>query len=434
MEDIGIQLVTLVILLALSAFFSSAETSLVGVSIIKIRNLSEEGNRRADVVLKILSQQSKMLSAILIGNNLVNTFMASIASMIAYKFGGIWVSAATFIITFLILVFGEITPKTLATRNAEKLALIYAPIISFLMKVLTPVIWFINLFSNLVLKILGVKDAQDSNAMTESEIRTIVDMSHEEGIIEEDEKDMINNVFDLDNIEAKDVMVPRIHVRSAPSTASYQDLVNIFKEDQFTRLPVYEGDPDNVIGLVNMKDLLLLEDPSHFDMSKILRKPYFTVENKNIADLLGEMKHSLFNMAIVLDEYGELAGIVTVEDIIEEIVGDVQDEYDSHEIENIQKVDERTYDIKGFISLHDINDALDLTLESEDFDSIGGLLIERLGRIPVKNDQVQVDAGILLQVKKMDRNRIEEVRLILPEVVETIKENKKAKDDEGRDK
>lgn len=245
---------------------------------------------------------------------------------------------------------------------------------------------------------------------------------------------MINNVFDLDNIEAKDVMVPRIHVRSAPSTASYQDLVNIFKEDQFTRLPVYEGDPDNVIGLVNMKDLLLLEDPSHFDMSKILRKPYFTVENKNIADLLGEMKHSLFNMAIVLDEYGELAGIVTVEDIIEEIVGDVQDEYDSHEIENIQKVDERTYDIKGFISLHDINDALDLTLESEDFDSIGGLLIERLGRIPVKNDQVQVDAGILLQVKKMDRNRIEEVRLILPEVVETVKESKKSKDDEGKDK
>lgn len=413
-EDIGKQIVVLLILLLLSGFFSSAETSLVAVSKIRIRTLADDGNKRAQILMKLFRQDAKMLSAILIGNNLVNTYAASIASMIAMSFGGgTAVSIATFIITFLILVFGEITPKTIATQNAEKLALIYGPIILFLMKVLTPVIWFINLFSACILKIFGV-NKKTGPSMTESELRTIVDVSHEEGVIEEDEKEMINNVFDLGDAIAKDVMVPRVYVVMADVNMSYDELLQLFRKEQFTRIPVYEGNVDNIIGLVNMKDLLLYEDLEHFDIRKILRKPYFTVENKNVSDLLMEMKKSTFNLAIVLDEYGEVAGIVTVEDIVEEIVGEVQDEYDAHEIENIKKIDDHTYDIKGFINLHDLNDELDLALDSEDFDSIGGLIIDRLGRLPQLNDQVVLENGIILQVKKLDKNRIEEVRLILP--------------------
>ena len=265
-EDIGPQVVILIILLFLSGFFSSAETSLVAVSRIKIRTLAEEGNRKAKILLKIYENDSKMLSAILIGNNLVNTYAASIAATLALSFGGgAAVSIATFIITFLILVFGEITPKTFATQNAEKLALAYAPIISFLMKILTPVIWFVNLFSDMILKLFHI-DRGGRQAMTESELRTIVDVSHEEGVIEEDEKEMINNVFDLGDAIAKEVMVPRVYCVMADVNSSYQDLLELFRKEQFTRIPIYEDNVDNIIGLINMKDLLLYEDLEHFNI------------------------------------------------------------------------------------------------------------------------------------------------------------------------
>ncbi len=420
-SDLGIKILELIILLGLSGFFSSAETSMISVSKIRLRTLSEEGNKRADLVLRILENQSKMLSAILIGNNLVNTSAASIASLIAYSFGGAAVSIATFIITFLILVFGEITPKTWATKKAESLSLAYAPIIMFLMNLLTPVIWFVNLFSSAILKIMGVNTSDKNPSMTESELRTIMDVSHEAGVIEEDEKDMMNNVVDLGDAKAKEVMVPRVHVVMAESTSSYQDLLNIFREEQFTRIPIYEDKIDNIIGLVNMKDLLLYDDLTHFNLKDILRKPYFTYENKKVSELLVEMKQSTFNLAIVMDEYGELAGIITLEDIIEEIVGDVHDEYDEHEENNIRRIDNHTYDIKGYLSLHDLNDALDLELDSEDFDSIGGLVIDALGRLPQTGDETTLDNGIKIKVLSIEKNRIEEVRLTLPEEQKEVK-------------
>ena len=417
-SDLWIQILELIVLLALSGFFSSAETSMVSVSKIRLRTL-EEGNKKAALALKILENQSKMLSAILIGNNLVNTSAASIASLIAYSFGGAAVSIATFIITFLILVFGEITPKTWATINADKLAITYAPIISLLMKLLTPVIWFVNLFSSAILKLMGIQDPNKNISMTESELRTIVDVSHEEGVIEEDEKDMINKVFDLGDAKAKEVMVPRVHVVMAEENCTYKDLLAIFREEKFTRIPIYKEKIDNIVGIVNMKDLLMYDDFSQFDIKKILRKPKFTYENKKVSELLMEMKESTFNLAIVMDEYGEFSGIVTLEDIIEEIVGDVQDEYDAHEEENIVKLNNQTYDVKGYLSLHDLNDYLDLDLDSEDFDSIGGLVIDTLGRLPQTNDETILPNGIRIKVLKVEKNRIESVRLILPD---TLKE------------
>ena len=389
-SDLWIQILELVILLALSGFFSSAETAMVSVSKIRLRTLEDEGNKKASLALRILENQSKMLSAILIGNNLVNTSAASIASLIAYSFGGAAVSIATFIITFLILVFGEITPKTWATVNADQLAITYAPIISLLMKVLTPIIWFVNLFSSGILKLMGIQDPNKNISMTESELRTIVDVSHEEGVIEEDEKDMINKVFDLGDAKAKDVMVPRVHVVMAEVDSTYKDLLEIFREEKFTRIPIYQDKIDNIIGIVNMKDLLMYDDFSHFD-------------NKKVSELLIEMKQSTFNLAIVMDEYGEFSGIVTLEDIIEEIVGDVQDEYDAHEEENIVKLNNQTYDVKGYLSLHDLNDYLDLDLDSEDFDSVGGLVIDALGRLPQTNDETTLSNGIRIKVLKVEK-------------------------------
>lgn len=412
--DLWTQVLVLFVLLILSAFFSSAETALISVNKIRLRTLADQGNARAKTVLKIVEKQAKMLSAILIGNNLVNTFAASIATTIAYSLGGAAVGIATFIITLLILIFGEITPKTLATENAEKMALLYAPIIQFLMLIFTPVIVFINGLSSVILKLLGAKTGDKKPSMTESELRTIVDVSHEEGVIEEDEKEMINKVFDLGDVKAKEVMVPRVHVVMAESQCSYEELIHIFQEERFTRIPIYEDNIDNIIGLVNMKDLLLYNDKETFKVQDVLRKPFFTYENKSVSDLLLDMKDSTFNMAVVLDEYGEMAGIITLEDIIEEIVGEVRDEYDGHENNNLKKVGPYEYIVKGYISVNDLNDWLDLDLESEDFDSVGGLIIDALGRLPELNDHIVLKNGIQLTVITLQKNRIEDVRIELP--------------------
>lgn len=412
--DLWKQIFVLIVLLLLSAFFSSAETSLVSVNKIRMRTLADEGNARARLVLKILDNQAKMLSAILIGNNLVNTAAASIATTIAYSFGGAAVGVATFVITLLILIFGEITPKTMATERSERMSLTYAPVISTLMVLLTPVIVFINAFSFVILRLFGAGKDTGQQTLTESELRTIVDVSHEEGVIEKDEKEMINKVFDLGDAKAKDVMVPRVHVVMAKRDSTYQDLIELFRKEQFTRIPIYDDSVNNIIGFVNMKDLLLYQDLDHFDIEKILRKPYFTYENKPVSDLLFEMKHSTFNLAIVMDEYGEMVGIITVEDIIEEIVGDVHDEYDAMEETNIVQTGDYVYTVKGYLSLHDLNNALHLDLNSENFDSVGGLVIDSLGRLPEPNDEIVLDNGIRIQVTVLEKNRIEEVRLTLP--------------------
>lgn len=410
-----IQIVTLVVLLLLSGFFSSAETSLTTVNKIRIRSLAEEGSKRAVTVLKITEDSGKMLSAILIGNNLVNTASASISATIAYSFGGYAVSIATFIITLLILIFGEITPKTMATIHAEKMALIYAPIISFFMKLMTPFIFIVNSLSRGLLFLLRIDPNAKNDLMTETELRTIVDVSHEDGVIESEEKEMIYNVFDLGDAKAKDVMVPRIHVTFADVESTYGELLEIFREDKFTRLPVYEETTDNVIGTINMKDLLLFDNKRDFHVKNILREPYFTYEYKNISELLVEMREASFNIAIVLDEYGETAGLITLEDILEEIVGEIHDEYDENEEENIRKINDSEYIIEGSTNLDDLDDELKFGLESEDYDSLGGFIIELLDRMPETGDEVVTANGIRLVVEKMDKNRVELVHAYLSE-------------------
>ena len=406
------QLIILFILLMLSAFFSSAETALTTVNKIRIRSLAEEGSKRAKTVLKITDDSGKMLSAILIGNNIVNLSAASLTTSLAYRLGGSMVAVCNAALTVAILLFGEITPKTMATIHAEKMSLLYAGIINFFITIATPVIFLINGLSRGVLMLLRVDPNARNNTMTETELRTIVDVSHEDGVIESDEKEMIYNVFDLGDAKAKDVMVPRVHVTFADINSTYKELIEIFREDKFTRLPVFEETTDNVVGTINMKDLLLFDNTKEFHVKDILREAYFTYEYKNISELLVEMRQASFNIAVVLDEYGETAGLITLEDILEEIVGEIRDEYDEDEEDEIREITPDEYLVQGATKLGDLNDRLGLSLESEDYDSIGGLVIGLLEHLPEEGEAVD-HGNLRLLVEHVEKNRIEKVRLVI---------------------
>ena len=389
----------------------------MSVSKLRLRTMADSGDKRAAMVLDVTENHtSKMLSAILIGNNIVNLSASALATSLAYAFGGYMVSIATAVLTVAILVFGEITPKNYATINAEKLALRYIGVIRFFMAVMTPVIFIINLFSRGIMFLMRVDPDASGKGITEDELRTIVDVSHEDGIIESDEKEMIYNVFDLGDANAKDIMVPRVHVTFADVDSTYEGLIEIFRRDKFTRLPVYEETQDNIVGIINMKDLLLYDKNQPFHIRDIMRKPHFTYEYKSISELLVEMRDSTFNIAIVLDEYGEMAGLITLEDILEEIVGEIHDEYDETEDELIRRISDREYIIEGSMSLDDVNDRLHTELASEDYDSLGGLIIEYLDdRLPEAGDEVITEDGIRLVVETLDKNRVESVHVYLPD-------------------
>ena len=307
------QILILLVLLLLSGIFSSAETALTTYNKIRMRALADEGNKRASTVLAVTENSGKMLSAILIGNNIVNTAVASLATTIAYRLGGTAVAIASGLMTLLIILFGEITPKTMATIHAEKMSLFYAPVINIFMKIMTPFIFIVNGLSTGLLMLLRIDPNAKDNTMTEAELRSVVNVSHQDGVIESDEKEMIYNVFDLGDAIAKDVMVPRVNVTFADIDSSYDELIDLFREDKFTRLPVYQETKDNVVGTINMKDLLLYDNKkSEFQIKDILREAYFTYEYKSISELLVEMRQASFNIAIVLDEYGETSGLITL--------------------------------------------------------------------------------------------------------------------------
>lgn len=416
-SSVPIQALTIVILVLLSAFFSSAETSMTTVNRIRIQSLKEQGNKKAAILERVISDSGKMLSTILIGNNIVNMAASSLTTTLTIEvFGNVYVGIATGLMTLIVLLFGEITPKTLASIHAEKLALGYARIIYFLMTILTPVIFIVGKLSNAVMLVLRVDPNAHHNSMTEHELRTIVNVSQEEGVIEREEKQMIYNVFDFGDSAAKDVMIPRIDMTFVDVESTYDELLEIFAEDKHTRFPVYEDNTDNVIGIINMKDLLLYPKDKTFSIRDILRQPYFTYEYKATADLMIEMRKASVNLAIVLDEYGSTAGLVTLEDLLEEIVGEIRDEYDEDEEEDLREIQPgREYEALGSAKLDDINDALQIHLQSEDYDSIGGFIIEQLDCLPVHGQSVTLENGIRLVVDEIDKNRIELVRIWLPE-------------------
>lgn len=409
------KLIILIVLLILSAFFSSAETALTTVNKIKLRTLADNKNKKASLVLKITDDSSKMLSAILIGNNIVNLSASSLSTSLAIKYFGSYAAGiVTGILTLVILIFGEITPKTLATIQAEKYSFRYARIISVLMLIFTPFIFILNNLSKIVLFLFRIDPDKINQTISEEEIRTIVDVGQESGVIEHEERDIIHNLFDFGDANAKEVMVPRIDMVFISINSTYDDIIEVFKDNKFTRLPVYEDTTDNVVGTINIKDLLLCKNQTNFTINSILRKPYFTFESKNTADLFIEMRKNSISMAIVLDEYGSTAGLITLEDLLEEIVGEIRDEYDFDEEDDITQISEREFLVLGSANIDDVSNTLKIHLESDDYDTIGGYCLGLLDHLPVKNEIVINDDNVLLKINQVDKNRIERVYIKLP--------------------
>lgn len=410
-----IQLVILFSLLILSAFFSSAETALTTVSTVKVRAMLEENPKGSVLTLqKILDNKSKLISAVLIGNNIVNISASSLmTSLVIRLWGNAAVGIGTGILTLIVLIFGETVPKTWAMCNNEKIALAYSKIIYLIMFVLTPAIFILDKISGFFLSLLHIDTSQRS-MMTETELKTYVDVSHEDGVIEQEEKKIIYNVFEFGDSVAKDIMIPRIDMTSVDVNASYDELLNIFRESMYTRIPVYENEVDNIIGIVNVKDFLLLQNRDNFQIRDLMRDGYYTYEYKKTADLLLEMRSITASIALVLNEYGATVGMITLEDLLEELVGEIRDEYDEDEDELLKKVGENEYEVNGSMKLDDINDALETDLSSEDYDSIGGIIIELLDRLPAEGEEVTTENGIRLTAKQVNNNRIELVNILLP--------------------
>ncbi len=419
----AIQLTAIIICLAFSAFFSSAETALTTVNRLRIRALVDDGDKRAITLSKVIDDPGKLLSAILIGNNIVNISASSIATLFATElFGNAAAGIATGILTILVLIFGEITPKTMATLQAEKIALRYAKAVYVVMFLFTPFIVILDFLSGGILRMFGIDPDKRDDSVTEEDLRTIVEAGHEDGVLEPEEHKMINNVFDFADHQAKDIMVPRVDMCFLKVDATYEETMGIYKEEKFTRIPVYEETRDNVIGILNVKDLLLYNKENEFHIRDFLREAYYTYEFKNTSELMVEMRKNSISIAIVLDEYGATAGLVTLEDLLEEIVGDIRDEFDEDEAEEIQKLSELEYLVEGASKLEDLNDMIDLGIESDDYDSIGGIVIGQLDRLPVEGEEVTVENGVRLVVEKLDKNRIEKVHIYLPEKETTAEE------------
>ena len=411
-----IQIITLLVLVLLSAFFSSAETAFSTVNRVRLRTLAQENNKGAARVLAILDQYGKMLSAVLIGNNIVNLSASSVATTFAIKmWGSRAVGIMTGVLTFTILIFGEIIPKTWAMQRAESITLIYIGLIRMLMMLLTPLIFIVDKLSNWILRFLHISSEGNNFSITEKELKTYVDVSHEGGVIETEERELIYNVFDFGDTVAKDIMIPRIQMTTVSIDASYQELLSTFQASMFTRIPVFDGDPDHIIGVVNIKDFILVKDKEKFQIKKILREAYYTYEYKSVSDLLMEIREKSLSIAFVLSEYGATVGMITMEDMIEELVGEIRDEYDADEEELIQEMEDGQYLVVGSMKLDDINDALNIELHSEDYDSIGGLIIEQLERLPQDQETILLPNGISLQADGIKDNRILKVLITLPE-------------------
>ncbi|MBP3237530.1 MAG: HlyC/CorC family transporter [Lachnospiraceae bacterium] len=406
------KLILIIILILLSSFFSSAETALISVNMIKMRTMAEAGHKSAGLVLKLNENKSKLLSTILIGNNIVNLGASALATIfIQNKLHNIPISIGTGILTFIIIIFGEIIPKTVASLYADKIAPMYAPVIYLLSAVLTPFIIVINSIARFFMFLLHINPDKKADPLTEEEFLTVVDVSHEDGVIESKEKDMIENVVDFGDSLAKDVMVPRIDVQFAEDTDSYETIRDIFKQSKFSRLPIYHETTDNVVGVLFLKDFFAYSgEPGDFDPAALCHKPYFTFEHKKTSELLSELRQAKLSIAIVLDEYGATAGVITIEDLLEEIVGELRDEYDLDEEDLIKKLSNTDFIADGSARLDEVNEFTGLSLSGDDIDSIAGYIISLFEKIPDVHESIS-DEQAVYTVLRTDKNRIEKVKI-----------------------
>lgn len=425
----AISIIMLIVLIVLSGFFSSSETAVTAANKIKIRGYAKEGNKKAETVQKLTDNQRKFLNMVLICNNVVNISATALLTTLVSSLGGVYVTIATAIMTVVIIIFGEILPKTMANMNPEKMAMRYSSALSFLMTVLTPVIAVMNAITSAILFLIGKKNATADDQITEDELRNYVEASHEEGVIENDEKQMIDNVVDFGDSIAKDVMVPRMDMSIVSDDITYEELLRAFSEDKFSRLPVYHETQDNITGIVYLKDIAFYRGSnSQFELKRYLRPAHFTYEFKKTSELMREMRKASVSMCIVLDEYGSVSGLICLEDLLEEIVGEIRDEYDTDEVDDIIKLNDYEFMVQGSTRLEDFNEAFGTDYNSEDYDSIAGQVIDLFEHIPSKGEMI-TDGGLSFTIAAVDHRRIEKIRVrILPKKEEA---DDYAGDDDG---
>ena len=410
---LGIQITILVALLFFSAFFSMSETALMSMSKIRLRHLVENHVKHAKLTQDLLDHPNQLLGTILVGNNLVNIAASAIATSIAiYFWNNKGVGIATFLMTLLILIFGEITPKNIAIDYTEEIVLFIAPIMNVFVKIFSPIVWVLTNFTNGLLHLFGVNKQEKKPLITEEELKTIVEVSSQEGVLESDEKEIIDNIFEYIDMRVKDIMIQRMDIVAVDVSATYEEVVAAFGEKQFSRIPVYEDTIDNIVGVLYAKDLFFIpvEKIKQFDIKKYMREPFYTYEFIKISDFFRRMQGDRIHIAIVLDEYGGVAGIITMEDIIESILGDINDEYDPQDEEDIVCIKEGEYLVNGSVRLEDLNEEIGTHFESEDFESIGGFILGILGRIPRTGEIINYES-IRFVIEKVDKSRIMKIRL-----------------------
>ncbi len=409
------QIILLIILIILSGVFSSAETAFTAVNRLKLRQYAEEGNKKARLTLKLIENPSKLISTLLIGNNIVNISASALATVIAIdNFGYGATAIATGLLTIVVIIFGEITPKSLATQHPEQISMAYSKALSVFMTVFTPLIVIFYSIASFIIKLLGGNINQDHPLVTEEELKTMVDVGSEEGVFEDQEKEMLFNVFEFGDLQVKDVMVQRVDICAIDVNSSLEEVKNIVKDEQFSRFPVYDEDIDDIVGILNVKDLLFLsnEDKEKFLLKNYIREPYYAYEFKRITELFNELKRKHTHISIILDEYGGTVGLATIEDLLEEIVGEIEDEYDEIKDTDIEVIKPNEYIVSGSYRIDELNEYLGTLIESEEFDSIGGYLIGFLGNFP-NNGQIIEDQGITFIVEDVDKNRIKKIRMIM---------------------
>src|SRR5699024_5108576 len=368
------------------AFFSSSEKALISINKFKARQLQEKKVKNADTLARLMEKPNAMISAILVGNNIVNIASSSLATSICVAmFGAKGVFIATVVMTIIILIFGEITPKTLAQENPEKMALKASKPIYILTIVFKPVLFIFNKITIMISKLFGRDSNSNQPSITEDEFMTIVDVGHEEGVIEGEEKEMIHNVFAFGDSLAEDVMTSRTSMVVVNVDEELRDLIKFLDNANYSRIPVFDENIDDIIGILYVRDLIAHLQDYNFSLRDHLRPAFFAYESKPIMDLFKEMQEKNVSMAIVADEYGGTSGLVTIEDLVEEIVGEIYDEYDE-EVDGIKKVAPNEYLIDASTELEEINEELGLDLESDVFDSIGGFVIGIADKIPDTGD------------------------------------------------
>ena len=431
--DIAIKIIVVLLLILVNAFFSGTEMAVISLSDIKERKLAEEGNKKAKKVLKFIDDQPTFLSAIQVGVTLAGFLASAFASEgIATRvtsaidpegvhawMAPLWTVVITIVLSYITLVAGELVPKRIATRNPEKWAYRAAGPLLFFMKITRPFVLFLTASSNLVLRLFGISPEDKNKAVTEEEIMMMVDAGSETGSIEDSEKEMIENIFEFNDTEVSEIMTHRKKIVSLPIEATYDEVMKVAVTERHTRIPVYRGTIDDIVGILHIKDLLGVKEPKapkKFELKKLIREPLVVHETRKISSLFAEMRTSGMQMAIIIDEYGGTMGICTLEDIIEEIVGNITDEFDVDEEQQSLKLSNGDYIVAGDMSLSDLEDILGIKFDEEEYDTMAGLVLHILDRIPAKDEKPEtVYKNLKIKVLHVQDNWISKVLIhVLP--------------------